>query len=451
MRNVDATKGPLLKSIVLYTIPLVITSIVQELFTAVDKAVLGNLADTTAVASVGLTGIITSILTVGFIGISSGAGTVLARYVGQRDGKRARDTMNTALLSSLIFGAIVAALGYFLSPALLRMVDCPDDCYPHSLLYVRIYFLTAPIMLFYNYGASILRTLGDTKGPLTYIMIGGAVNVVLNIILCIFLPWKVAAVAIATAVSNLISAVLILLRLLRFEGDMRLSIRDMRFKLNSFILMIKFGIPAALSALVTPIANIQIASAINSFGVDAVAGNSAAITLQSLTAATYSGFGVAAMTFMGQNIGAEHSERVRKSFWYCLIAAVAVGQTLGIVFYIFGEFFLGIILGSGAALAIEYGMVRLLYIGLFSFLFVLCGVLGNALQAYGYPFFGSINSIIFTLLFRVAWMRYVYPLNPVYSTVMLCFTVSNLLNALFYAAACAVVHVRYKRGIYKKI
>ncbi len=328
MRKIDATNGPILKSIIIYTIPLIITSIIQELFTAVDKAVLGNMADTTAVAAVGVTGIITSLLTVGFIGLSSGASIVLARYVGQRDGKNARDTMNTALISSVVFGVIIAIVGVILSPVLLKAVDCPTECYEASLLYVRIFFLTAPIMLFYNYGASIIRTLGDTKSPLRYIMIGGAVNVVLNIILCLVLTQKVAAVAIATAVSNLISAVLILLRLLRFEGDMRLSFRDMRFNFHSFVLMVKFGIPTAISGLVIPVANIQIATAINSFGVDAVAGNSAAISVQSLIAAFYNSFGIAAMVFMGQNIGAQKPQRVRKSLTYCLLGGALTGEAL---------------------------------------------------------------------------------------------------------------------------
>lgn len=451
MRKIDATSGPLFKSIITYAIPLIFTSIVQELFTAVDKAVLGNMADTAAVASVGVTLVITNLLTACFIGISSGASVVLARYIGQRDAKSARNTINTALISSVGFGVIIAVFGCLLSPTLLNAVECPEDCYRGSLIYLRIFFLGAPIMLFYNYSASILRTLGDSKSPLKYIMIGGGVNVVLNIILCFVLAEKVAAVAIATFVSNLISAVLSLHRLTHFDGDLRLSLRDMRLNLAAFALMLKFGIPTAISGLIWPLTNVQIATAINSFGVDAVAGNSAAISLQSLTTALYTGFGIATVTFMGQNIGAQQPMRVRKTFNYCMLSAAIISETFGVMFYFGGRFLIGLIVGMDSVAAIEYGMIRMLYISLFTFIFAINNVLNSALQAYGYPIFGSISSVVFTLGFRTVWMQFVYVLNPTFNMVMLCFPVSISMHLLFNSVAFAIIHSRYKRGIYRKI
>ncbi len=451
MRKVDATKGSLTRLIFIYTIPLVLTTIIQQLFEIVDKAVLGNMADTAAVASVGATGTITSLIINGFVGLSTGTSIVLARFVGKRDEERIRTTIDTSLITAVSFGIIVAVVGVLFAPIFLTLTNCPDECYRGALLYIRIYISAAPATLLYNYGSAVLRTLGDTRRPLNYIMISGVTNAVLNVILCFLLPQKVAAVAIATATSKVISAALVLNRLCHFEDSARVSLRRLRFTAKSLGQILRYGVPTAVSNLVLPLANLQIVSAINSFGVDAVAGQSASNSVNSIALAFSSGFGVATTTFMGQNIGAEQRERVKKSFRCCLIFSMLITGAMGYLTYLTGRFWLGLVIGFDSVVAIEYGMLRMFYVSQFMFVSAANTVFTHALQAYGYPYFGSISSILFTLGFRVVWMQLIYPQNPTFEMIMSCFTVSWCLNLLFNVAVVSIVNRRYSKGIYKKI
>lgn len=450
-RTVDATRGSLAKLILTYTIPLFLTTIIQHLFDIVDKAVLGNMADTVAVAAVGATTTITSLIINGFVGLSTGTSIVLARFVGQRDERKIRSIIDTSLLTGFLFGILVALIGVLLSPTFLTLTDCPSECYEGAVLYIRIYVSAAPFTLLYNFGSAVLRTLGDTRRPLVYITVSGVINAGLNIILCIILPQKVAAVAIATAVSKIVAAVLVLNRLCHLEDSARVSLRAMRFHVESFLRILRFGVPASISNLMFPLANLQIVSAINSFGVDAVAGQSASSAINNISHAITGAFGTATTTFMGQNIGAQNKERVKKSFWWCLGFGMILGGAVGIVTFLTGRLWMGLMVGFSSTAAIEYGMIRMQYVSTVMFVSGANSVLGHALQAYGYPAFQSVSSILFTLGFRVLWMQWIYPYNPTFEMIMACFTVSWTLNMLFYAVIVAVLNRRYNRGVYKKI
>ena len=451
MRKIDATSGPLMKLMIIYTIPLIISSLIQHLFTIVDQAVLGHMADTSAVASVGASGNITTLIINGFIGLSSGATLALARYVGQQNEEKIRKTIDTSLVSGLGFGVIVGIFGYALSPMLLDLTLCPKECYDGALLYLRIRFIFAPVELFNNYGTGILRTLGDTRRPLIYVTAGGLVNVVLNVILCLILPQKVAAVAIATVMSHVVSAVCIMWRLCHWEDSARVTVSKMALDKDTFKLIIKLGIPVAIYHLIFPLANLQITPAVNSFGVDSTAGRSAANSIYNLASAFTAGFGVATTTFIGQNLGAKQYDRVKLSFRYSLIFNVLISGGLGAVCYLTGETLLGLVLGKGATAAIGFGMIYLFYVSLFSFVSAANTTLRSTVQAYGYPTLASISSVFFTLVFRVIWMQFIYPLNPTYPMIMLCFTVSWTLNCIFLSASTAVLNYRFNKGIYKEI
>ena len=451
MKRLDTTQGPLVKQIFIFAIPLVITTLMQHLFDIADKAVLGQMADATAVASVGVTSAVTSLILNGFVGLATGSGIVLARFIGQKNEKKVKETIETSLLASLLFGCIVAIVGICFAPNLLRLINCPDDCFDGAVVYIRIYLFSAPAALLYNYGSVIVRTLGDTRRPLIYITISGIANVLLNVILCLVLPQKVAAVAIATAVSKIISAILITRRIFRFDDVVKLSPRKVRFHLDSFKLILRFGIPISVSHLLLPIANLQITPTINSYGVDAVAGNTAANDLLNIPSSFISGFSSATSTFMGQNIGAKNKDRVKKTFWYCLVFATIIGGTIGLLLYVTGEFWVGLIIGTTAFAAIEYAMIRMFFVTAFSFVNAMSNILGSAEHAYGYPILGTVSTIMFTLGFRVIWMNFVYPLSPSFSMVMACFTVSWILNMLFKAVCVVIITKRYNKGLYKKI
>ncbi|MBR2354363.1 MAG: MATE family efflux transporter [Clostridia bacterium] len=450
-KKIDATKGPLVRLIFVYTIPLILSTIMQHLFEIVDKAVLGHMADTAAVASVGATSAITSLIINGFVGLSTGTSIVLARYIGQKNKEKIRTTIDTSLISGVGFGIVVAMLGILLAPVFLNLTNCPAECYEGALIYVRIYIAAAPATLLYNYGSAVLRTLGDTKRPLYYIIVAGVVNVVLNVILCLILPQKVAAVAIATAASKIIGSVLVVNRLCHFEDGARVNLRRLKFTFSALGGILKFGVPTSISNLVYPLANLQITSAVNSFGIDAVAGNSASGSIANMAHAITGGFGTAATTFMGQNIGAEQPSRVRRSLLWCFVFSVGIGGAVGLAVHLTGEFWTGLIVGFSSTKAIEYAMVRSFWVTQLMFINGANAVSSHALQAYGYPVFTSINSIVFTLGFRVLWMQVFYPMNPTFNMVMMCFAVSWTLILAFNSVAVAIVTHRYNKGIYKKI
>lgn len=451
-KKVDATQGSLTKQIFIYTVPLILATILQNLFNFADKAVLGNMAGTGAVASIAATGTVSSLIISGAVGLSTGTAIVLARLVGARNEKEIHTAVDTSLITAAALGLIVAVAGYFLTPVFLTATGCPEECYEGAMLYMRITLAAAPATLLYNYGAAILRSTGDTQRPLTYITVAGVVNVVLNIVLCLVLTEKVVAVAVATVASNVISAYLVLHRLCCTDDVTRVELSRMRFDWLAFKRVFRFGVPASISSLVLPLGNLQITKAINSFGAEAIAGHAAAISVENFVHAFVSGFGSASMVFMGQNIGAQKMERVKKSFWLCLFYCTLIAGSLGVLTYLSGELWLGIIVGRSATAAIEYGMLRLFYVITFVFLHAISNVLIGALKAFGYPMLTSITNIAFNLGFRVLWMRFIYPMTYKFSTIMLCYTVSWVLNLIFYLLFAVVVFRRYvKTGHCKKI
>ena len=381
MKKVDATQGSLTKNIFIYAIPLILSTILQNFFNVADKAVLGNMAGTTAVASIAATGTVSSLIISGAVGLAAGTAIVLARFVGEKNEEKIRTTIDTSLLTSVALGLIVAVAGFFLTPVFLTATDCPQECYEGAMLYMRITLAAAPATLLYNYGSAILRSLGDTQRPLVYVAISGVINVALNIILCLILPKKVVAVAVATVVSTIASAILVVYRLCHFESSARVHISQMRFDLLAFKRVFYFGIPASISSLVLPLANLQITAAINSYGTEAIAGHSAAISIESFVYAFVTGFGSTAMTFVGQNIGAKNIDRVRKSFWLCMLYTFVITGTLGVLTYFSGEFWIGLVIGRSSTAAIEYGMLRLLYVVLFVFIYAVSNVLTCTLKA----------------------------------------------------------------------
>jgi len=452
-KQVDATQGSILKALFSFSIPLIITTIAQTMFTVADKAVLGHMAGTSAVASVGSTGAVSSLIINGAVGLSAGTTIVLSRFWGEGNKEKIRSTIDTSLLTSLGLGIIVAIAGFFLSPIFLTITNCPEECFDGALVYLRIYFLAAPVTLFYKYGSAVLRATGDSRRPLLYILIGGVVNVVLNVVLCFSFTQKVAAVAIATVASNFVSGLLVARRLCNLEEDYaRVVIRKIRFDLSSFNRIFRFGIPSAISSMVLPLGNLQVTSAINSYGVDAIAGSSAAISIQGIVSAFINGFSAATSIFIGQNIGAKNPQRVKKTFWCTTAVNVLISGTLGVLIFLSGEVWLGMIVGFDATNAINYGMIRLSYVCLPMVISALFNSVGGAIQAFGYSGISSISNVAFNLGFRIIWMNFIYPINQTFAMIMQCFLVSWILNLIFYIIIFAVVYIRYmKKGICKKM
>ncbi len=422
-QNVDATTGSLLQKIIIYSIPLLLTTLIQQLFNAVDIIVLGNMADSTAVASVAATSSVTSLIVTAFVGIATGTRVVLARFVGAKDEKNIRAVTDTSLITAVVMGVVIAVCGFIFAPWFLDITNCPTECYEGALLYVRIYVSAAPFILLYNFGSAVVTADGDTQRPLYYIMVGGAANVVLNIILCFILPQKVIAVAVATVASQIIGALLVLRRLTVTETACRVSISRMRFTFSALGKVLAAGLPMAFVHALFPLSNLQIQSAINSYGVSATAGNGAASTIETVVSAFVSPFGTTAAVFIGQNMGAKKADRVKRSFWVCMLITVIVGVVFGVLTFITGRFWLSLIVGNNAE-AIDFGIIRMSCTTLFYVFAGINGVYANAILAHGYSVASAINSVFSIFVFRVIWMQVLYPHYKTFFFVMACFVVS---------------------------
>jgi len=449
-KTIDATQGAMIPQIVLFTIPLILTTLIQTLFNAVDIAVLGNMADTQAVAAVGSTTTIIHLIIDIFVGISSGAKIVLSRLVGRNDEKELHRTIDTSIVLAVGFGLTVVVIGLTMAPFLMNWVACPAECLDDSVLYLRIYFAAAPAILLYNYGSAVLTSSGDTRRPLYYAIASGLLNVVLNIVLCLILPRKVAAVAIATAASQFLSATLVMIRLCHLNGTMRVRIRRIRFHLKSCMQLLRFGVPLALQTLIYPLANLQIASAINSHGVACMAGNSASTTVEQMVSAFRNAFGASTATFLGQNLGAEKPDRVKKSFWCNLVLSLSVNTSVCLFVVLTNSYWMHIFLKNDSS-ALQYALTRndmLMTANIFA---ALNAVLGNAIHAFGYPIWSTVNSVTWVLGLRAVWMAYIYPASPTYENLISCFITSWICTAVCYVVIFSVVYIRYKKGRYTRI
>ena len=357
------------------------------------------------------------------------------------------------MLLALFLGVLIAVFGCIFAPAFLRIVNCPANCFEGAVIYIRIYLCGAPAILLYNYGSAVITSSGDTQRPLYYILVGGLLNVILNVVLCLILPEKVMAVAISTVASQLLGAILVINRLCKMDGDCRLVIREMRFDWPALGKILRYGLPIALSTMIYPLSNLQILSSINSFDPimgTATAGSSASGTIESIPSAFVTSFGATSAVFVGQNLGAGKSDRVVKSFWLCLLLGVTTAAIIGGLLYLTGEFWLSILLKNDAK-AISYGMIRMFYLTLFYFVVGANNTLSHTIQAYGYPAASTVISVVGVLIFRVVWMALVYPHFETFDNLMLCFLVSWLTILAANSLTLSVIMIRFRKGVFKKL
>ena len=409
-----------------------------------DMVILGNMADSIAVASVGATANIISLVVQGFIALSFGTSVLLAQAIGAKDEKRIKKIVDTSIYFSLACGVFVALIGNIVSVPLLRALGCPENCFDDAVIYLRIYMCGAPALLVYNFGAAILRAEGDSRRPLMHAIISGIVNVGLNFILCFAMTEKVAAVAISTVASQIIGAFLVLHRLTHKNGNCSFTFKKPSFSFPDLASMLRFAIPSALTHMMYPIATLQITSTINSFGSECVAGGSAATNIEILTSSLFNAFATALITFMSQNIGADNRKRVEGAILRCAILSVAIASVGPIIYFFFGEEVLSLYV-PGDELAIFYGMKRLQYVLAFQMISALNGIFGSAVQAFGHPFLSTIESVITVLAFRVFWMNFIYPHYETIDALLFCFTCSWILHLILISATFVFAFTRYRR------
>ena len=409
----DMTQGALLPEILLFSGPLILTGILQLLYNAADVVVVGRFAGATSLAAVGSTGSLINLIINIFMGLSVGASVMVARYYGAGDARSVRDVVHTSILVALISGIAVGIFGFFMAKPILRLMDSPEDVIDLAALYVKIYFLGMPFNLLYNFGAGILRAIGDTKRPLYYLIISGAVNVALNLLLVIVFHLDVAGVAIATIVSQAVSMTLVLLCLIRTDGAIHLDLRRLRIKKKALLGILQVGLPAGLQGSLFSISNVLIQSSVNSFQSTAMAGNAAASNIEGFVYTAMNAIHQAALTFASQNYGAGKIRRVRKVLWNCLGTVVVIGLGLGLIALSLDRVLLSIYNEDPAV--IDYGVLRMRIILPTYFLCGMMDVMVGQLRGIGYSIMPMIVSLTGACLFRIVWIMTIFAL-PAYHT-----------------------------------
>ena len=399
----DMLHGPLLSSIILYTIPIILTSVLQLLFNAADLVVVGRFCGSVSVAAVGATNSLTNLLVNFFIGLSVGAGVGVAHGLGSRENTVVHRTIHTAIPTALLCGVFLTVVGVSFSRTFLFWMGTPERVLPLSAVYMKIYFSGVTFTMLYNFCAAILRAAGDTRSPLIYLSLAGVINVVLNLVFVIALNMNVAGVALATVISQGISAVLVTLALLRRQDICRLELGKMRFYLPQLKKMLVIGLPAGIQSSLFSISNVLIQSSVNSFGDVFVSGNAASANLEGFVYASQNAFHQTALNYIGQNAGARQYDRIKKILWICLGCVCVTGILLGAAMYAMGPVLLSFYI-TDSQQAISYGLLRLAMICLPYFLCGMMDVSTGALRGLGASFVPMLISILGVCAFRVFWI-----------------------------------------------
>ena len=399
--------GPLLGSIISYTIPIILTSVLQLLFNAADLVVVGRFCGSISVAAVGATGAITNLIVNLFIGLSVGCGVTVAHGVGSREDEVVHRTVHTAIPMALVSGVVLTAVGVLCSETFLQMMGTPENVLKLSAVYMKIYFAGITFTMVYNFAAAILRAVGDTKSPLFFLTIAGVINVVLNVIFVILFHMNVAGVALATTISQAFSAVAMVVVLMRRTDAARLSLKKMRFYKIQLQKMLRIGLPAGVQSSLFSISNVLIQSSINSFGDVLMSGNAASGNIEGFLFVSMNAFHQTAVNFIGQNVGAKQYDRVKKIVWTCLGCVAVVGLGLGTLIRTFGESLLSIYITDSAE-AIAWGLVRLEIICGFYFICGLMDVSTGALRGMGASVSPMIISVLGVCGIRIGWVMTIF-------------------------------------------
>ena len=448
MKKLDQNmlRGPLFSNIVAYTVPIILTSILQLLFNAADLVVVGRFCGSVSVAAVGATGSLTALMVNFFIGLSVGAGVTVAHGLGGRNDQVVHRTVHTALPMALISGGVLTVIGVGFSESFLRMMGTPETVLPLSAIYMKIYFAGITFTMLYNFCAAILRAAGDTKSPLVFLSAAGVINVLLNLIFVTVLHMNVAGVALATTVAQAISAIAMVVVLMRREDACRLELRKMRFYGPQISKMLRIGLPAGIQSSLFSISNVLIQSSVNSFGDVFMSGNAASQNLESFLYATMNSFHQTAVNFIGQNMGAGQYKRVRKILFLCLGCVSAVGMVFGGALWFFGPGLLQVYI-TDSAKAITYGMIRMSYLALPYFLCGMMDVCTGALRGMGASFVPMLISVLGVCGIRIFWVMTIFQIPRFHTPQVLysSYTVSWTVTFLIQLAAFFLIYRRHAR------
>lgn len=449
--NIDMCNGSVSKKMLLFAVPLMFSGILQLLFNAADIIVVGNFAGDKSLAAVGATSSVINLLTNLFIGLSVGANVLVANYIGANKDEDLKKTVHTAMATSVISGIILTAVGIIFAPFILALMQTPEEVKGLAAIYLRSYFLGMTAVMVYNFGAGILRAIGDTRRPLIYLTVAGVVNVVLNLIFVIVFRLDVLGVGLATAISQVVSAALTVRCLMKENSGIRLILKELTVDKSKLLRMIQIGLPAGFQGMLFSLANTFIQSSVNSFGTTVIAGNSASANIEGFAFTAMNSLHQASLSFTGQNVGARKEERLNKILFTAIGYVLAVGLFFAVIYNLFGTSLLGLYTKSPEV--IEAGMKRLVIIATS---YAICGMMDvvvGSLRGMGYSLVPMFVSVLGICALRLVWLATVFKIpeyhtaEMIYYTYPLSWTVTLAAHLISFAVVRMKIHKKWKNTL----
>ncbi len=408
-KTLDMTTGPFLKKIILFSLPIMVSGILQILFNAADTVIVGQFSidGDYAVSAVGSTSSLINAIVALAMGLSNGAGVIVAQNIGAKNKEAVGKTVHTAMLVAVILGFLLGVIGFFFAGELLKVMDTPAEVLPLASLYTKIYFLGLPVVLIYNFGSSILRAIGDTTRPLIFLAISGVLNVGLNLIFVAVFNMSVIGVALATVISQAVSAVLVVLYMKKQDNDCRLYFKKLCINKRSFLQMLYIGVPAGLQGMIFSVSNVIMQSTINTFGPLAMAGSAAASSVAGFIFIPMNSIHHASTTFIGQNTGAKKIKQIKKLSILLNMVVLCIAVIMSVAIVGFGRTLIG--LYTDTPEAVKFGMIHLFVMGAPYFVCGLMDVTVGCIRGMGTSLSPMLVSVFGVCGIRLIWIWVIFP------------------------------------------
>lgn len=443
-KELGIVEGPIFKNLILFTIPIILTGFLQLLYNAADVIVVGRYAGSNSLAAVGSTTALINLLLNMFIGLSSGSAVCVARFIGANDKDGVDKSVHTSMSIAIIGGIFLSCLGIPLAKNMLLMMNTPAEIIDEAALYMQIIFAGMPASLIYNFGAAILRSSGDTKTPMTILGCSGIVNIVLNLVFVIVFKRKADGVGMATIISQYISAVWIVFHLMRLDNECRLHLNKLRIHTNILLRILKIGVPAGIQGVIFSVSNITIQSSINGFGSDAVAGSAAASNVEGFVYIAMNSMYQSVITFVGQNVGANRFDRVKKMIITGCVQVTMIGLIMECLVFLFEKQLFNLYV-PGEPEVIAYGMLRLKYV---VSLYFFCGIMDTlvgGLRGMGSSFLPMIATILGVCGIRIVWVYTVFKKFHTLEILYTSYPISWIATALFHLVFTIILYRKLSR------
>ena len=431
--GIDMTSGNLFSKILIFAIPLALSGILQLLYNAADLIICKTFSEVDSTAAISSTNSLTNLIITLFMGLSVGANVLVARYYGEKNSSRAQEVVYTSMIISVVVGLVIGLFGFFLSSTFLKWMKTPDDVIDLSSTYLRIYFIGLPFSMIYNFGSALFRAVGDTKRPFIFLAIAGIFNVIFNLLFVIVFNMDVAGVALGTVISQAISALFIVIALLRYNGFFNFKLKEIKFSMEACIDIAKIGIPSGIQGVIFSISNVMIQSSVNELGTDVMGGSGAASSLEGFIYTAMNSIAQASVAFVSANYGAGNKKNIKKIYLYSLFYVVCMNVVMGAIVLLLKDKLLGLYVDTDAAIAA--GKDRIIIIALTYFLCGFMDVGAQSSRGLGYSIRPTLISMCGVCGIRLLWIFVFFRMDIFYSLegLVISYPISWLLTAVLQA------------------